>query len=403
MPLGKYLRDYDEQKTAGVRGHPRGQRRQEWLHKVDLDEMLEVLEIENVHKASADELNFSCPFPGHSNGDLGKPSCYMNDGSKDEGKATVWKCHGCGRYGNAITFYAECENVSKAEAARILRERYAPNFREPLGGTIAAEFEKRLAKREAAAAEPTEVILPTIPWEEYEKRFGVDWEVAYEQYLAPDCPPQVAYLFKRAFTVETLTQWRIGYDPRTDRLTIPVTGLDGALVGIKARTWKSKRDERIKYLILGDKEGKRARYGWRHYEKSHVVFGLDRIIAGKHTWAVLVEGELDVLAFAQIGIPAISTGSAHLSETQARLIRSAFDEIVVFYDDNNAGEQATWGWRDKDGEAHPGVVQILQPFIKVKVVDEAHEDASQMVQDGQASDLIAIIDRAIPSYRLLLE
>lgn len=96
----------------------------EWLHRVDVIDMLERLEVENISHSSHDELNFSCPFPGHSSGDS-RPSAYMNDGSTQKDKATVWKCHGCGRAGNAIGFVAEHEDISKQQATQWLRELYA--------------------------------------------------------------------------------------------------------------------------------------------------------------------------------------------------------------------------------------------------------------------------------------
>lgn len=364
------------------------------------------MEVLNVSRASSDERLFSCPFPGHSSGDS-KPSAYMNDGSKDKSKATVWKCHGCGRAGNAITFYSEMEDVSKQEAADHLREQYAPNFRAPKGGSISAEFEMRLRDREEELR-TLEREMPTIEWSRYEKLFGVDWYDAEQQAEDPDCPPEVAYMFTRGFTADTLTHWQIGYDARSERITIPVCNEVGELVGVKGRSWKSKKLERIKYMILGDKEGRRSRYGWRHYDKSLVLFGLDKVI-GKTDVIVLVEGELDVIALWQAGIPAVSTGSAHLSVEQARLLRMYFDEVIVFFDideedeEGDAGYDATWGYHDKDGDFHPGVVQILQPFMRVKIVPNHEDDASKMVEQSRVTELEELVASAVSSYRLMLE
>lgn len=398
MALGKRLTEAASDHTRKAKKH----RHREWLHLVDVDEFLETLEVGNISKATADERLFSCPFPGHSAGDS-RPSAYMNDGSKDKSKATVWKCHGCGRSGNAITFYAEIENVSKQQAANDLRERYAPNFRKPRGGSISAEFELWLRDREKKAAQAP-VKAPTIPQKRYDKLFAVDWEDAWSIYEEGDAPAEIAYMFDRGFTVETLVAWDIGYDERTQRITIPVHNADGEIVGVKGRSWKSKRAEKIKYLILGDNPAKpkRFKYGFPYYEKSLIVFGLHKLEGPVET-LVLVEGELDVLALWQIGIPAVCTGSAHLSETQAKLVRDWCDEVIVFFDTNTAGEQGTFGWYDKDDEFHPGVLQALQPFIRVKIVDDHEGDASELVQDNREDELRELFSSAKSALHFILE
>lgn len=388
MSLGTKLRDYDEDHTRNV-AHGKRKKRKQWLHRVDVDDFLDAMECLNVSRATADERLFSCPFPGHTHGDT-RPSAYMNDGSKDESKATVWKCHGCGRSGNAISFYAEIENVSKQEAARHLREQYAPDFRQPRGGAISSEFEMRLNEREQAAQNRRGLDLPVIPYERYAELFAVDWYDAWQQTTLPDCPLAVSYMFDRGFTADTLTAWDIGYDDITDRITIPVRNALAQIVGVKARTWKPKQQEKIKYLILGDKEGRRARYGWAHYEKSRVLFGIDKC-HGEST-IVLVEGELDVIACWQAGIAAVATGGAALSRTQAILLRDQAEEVIVFYDSNNAG------W-----EGAAAVIADLQPFMRVRVVEDHDSDASQLVQDGKAGELDALIDRAVSSFRLGLD
>lgn len=401
MTLSRRIKQYDK----SIKRHRAGRNSREWLHKVDVEDLLEVLEISNVQQATSDELLFSCPYPGHSSGDS-RPSAYINDGSKDKDKTTVWKCHGCGRAGNAITFYAEHQGISKQQAALDLRERYAPNFRAPING-MRAEFEKWLKERDDRMSEEPNQPLAIIPDELYERLFGVDWFDADENYTGLERPePEVAYLFDRGFTASTLDYWNIGYDEISSRLTIPVLDEYGDIVGVKGRTYKSKNEEKIKYRILGDKEGRRKRYGFKPYEKSRVVFGLFEAAVTLKKEAVLVEGELDVIALWQEGITAVSTGSAHLSDEQAILIRDNLDAVIVMFDikendPNTAAIRATVGYfDDDDDEFHPGIVQKLDPFLKVKVVDNHDDDASQMIQDGRQDELRQLIEDAIPSHEL---
>jgi|tagenome__1003787_1003787.scaffolds.fasta_scaffold20818632_2 DNA primase len=381
------LAEHEENERIGSSGP--------FLHHVDVADFLSTLQIENVHKAKADEFNFSCPFPGHTHGDA-SPSAYMNDGSKDKTKTSAWKCWGCGRTGNGITFYAELAGVSKAEAAAHIRLTWAPRFRAPKGGTISKEFELRQRERRLTSHVEAKKDK-TIPWNDYLRLCSVDWNYAYRKYRRQrnnEANAIISYLFTRGFTPQALESWKIGYDPQSQRYTIPVCNINGDLVGVKGRTAiGSKR----KYMVLGDRANHKPYYRFMPYEKTLVVFGLDR--AKKARKLVLVEGELDVVALWQIGIPAISPGSAHLSDEQALLIRDYADEVIFFFDSNDAGENATWGWEDSDGEWHPGAVEKLAPFMRVRVVAEHEHDASELIQHGRVDELRALLEAARPHYK----
>jgi DNA primase len=359
-----------------------------WLRNVDVEDFLNSMQISKWRRATADEILYSCPFPGHTHGD-DTPSAYMNTGEKEPGKTTSWKCHGCGRQGTAVLFYAQVENVSKQEARRVLKAQYAPHYRAPKGGTIVAELDQRFAEptrlRERAEKNPV------IAFEEYERRFAVDWYES-EQIDAPEC----RYLFERGFTADTLTAWDIGYDDLTRRLAIPIHNHLSQIVGIKGRAWRE--GVKPKYKILGDK-GRSTAYGWPVYEKSRVVFGLHRCYRDEPL--VLVEGELDVIALWQHGITAIATGSAHLSPVQQRLVRDHADEVTVWFDEGSAGDNATWGYHDKDGDFHPGIVQALEPHLNLRVVVDARpDDPARLVELQRGEEIDTLLANARPSFDL---
>lgn len=386
MALGKYLHNAIEQSE---KPRPRSKGSYDFLQHVDVADFLETLEVEKLHKTTLDEWQFSCPFDGHTAGDA-SPSAYMNDGSKGKSKNTLWKCHGCGRSGNAITFYAELEHISKPQAVQHIRETWAPGFRAPKGGSISAEFEERLLEK--WEQEHQQDIVKTIAWEHYDNMFSVDWGRSakrYDQHRTDD--PAETYLFNRGFRSRTLERWRIGYDIISDRLTIPVTNVDGDLLGVKGR--RPNDDRKLKYLILGDRQHRRPHYKFMPYEKSEVVYGLERARVETTTF-VLCEGELDVMALDQCEIPAISTGSAHVSLAQARLIRDHVEELVVYFDSDNAGRNSTWGWEGKDGEWHPGLVERLAPFLRVRIVADHPHDPAKMQQLGQIKALRDLIAEA---------
>lgn len=360
----------------------------EFLRHVNVIDFLENLDVRNISQATSDEVQFSCPFPGHTHGD-DDASAYMNDGSKEPRLTTVWKCHGCGRAGNGITFLSEHEQISRTKAHRELKELYAPGFNRPKDG-IGAEFEKQWAKHKAES-DQSEVIL--IDWKKYD-RFRVDWEhygngPGYEDF------DDVQYMLRRGFSPGQLEEWGIGYDDWSERITIPVCDPDGNLVGVKGRAWDPT--VKPKYRILGDKENARfKRYKFAPYEKSLVVFGIDKW--GEVETYVLVEGEIDVMSLWAMGIPAVCTGSTHVSDVQAKIIREYCNEVVMFFDFGKAGSRGVWGFYGEDGEFHPGAVDKLEPYIRVRITDRHWFDANDYLCRGNTQRVRQLVKNARPSF-----
>jgi hypothetical protein len=365
--------------------------------------MLEELGVEKIFDAGIDELNYSCPFDGHDHGDT-RPSAYMNTGALNKNMNTLFKCHGCGRGGNAISFVAEFQNVTRGRASHWLRERYAPGWRAPKGGSMLREWELRQEERQKREA-AMDVELPTLDWDMYHDRFGADWSVAYDDDVVAELR-WMQYILGRGFTPAELEDWAIGYDSYSARVTIPVCDPDGNLLGIKGRSI-TKRTKN-KYMILGDSERtKRIRgdvYGFAPYEKSLVVFGLDRVQERYGLTCerlVFVEGEIDVMSLWKMGIPAVCTGSAHLSDDQAMLLRDYCQELVIFLDTYNpAGVAGVWGYDDKHGEHHPGAVEKLSPYLRVRVVGPHIWDANDYLLRGYRRRVENLIRNARPAVQL---
>lgn len=360
-----------------------------FLNHVNVIDFLENFDIANISQASADEVQFSCPFPDHSRGDS-TPSAYMNDGSRNPKLTTRWKCFGCGREGSAISFYAEYQGVSHKVAGRHIKEHYAPGHIKPKFGSIAREFEARrkgATKRHSVTVNTIDAV--TL------RRFDVDWSHFAEDWFDS---PDVAYMLDRGFTPGDLDDWGIGYDDISKRITIPVCDPEGNLVGFKGRAWR--KQARPKYLVLGDKDEERERYGFPTYDKSLVVFGLHRYADSDSQSLVLVEGEIDVMSLWVMGIPAICCGGSSMSPAQARLIRQYCDEVILFFDNDVAGKNAIYGYEKKDGEHKPGVLELLEPFIRVKVVGRHRRDANDYLRRGEHDRVRSLIDNAISSHLL---
>ena len=380
--------------SSNVARLERGSRRKKrqplaWLQHVNVIDFLEEFEIANISHIKADEVQFSCPFPGHTHGD-NSPSACMNDGSRDSALTTLWTCYGCHRGGNAVTFYAEHKGVSNQVARREVKEHYAPGYKAPKYGSIAREFESRYRATKERSEEPT--VAKIDP--ELLREFDVDWDYYAEEY---GDQPDVRYMLDRGFTPATLDDWSVGYDSGSKRFTIPVYDPDGDLVGFKGRAWR--KNARPKYLVLGDK-GRRQRYGFPTYDKSLVVFGLDRLAHHDFRMLVLVEGELDVISLSEMGIRAICCGGSSMSVAQAKLIREYCDEVVLFFDNDVAGKNGMYGFQRSDGEHKPGIIELLEPFVRVRVVGKHRHDANDYLRRNEQHRCHELIKAAKSSYLL---
>jgi DNA primase len=283
--------------------------------------MLEALDLENVTQTTEDEINFSCPFPGHAHGDS-SPSAYMNVDH------TAWMCQGCKRSGNAVTFLAQYANITVMEAIRFLRERYGGLAPDPDSYSIADELERFWEKANDMDIIPEDVCLG----ESFADEFRTDWEAAA---AAKDRPGWANYILDRGFSVETLTICDIGYSEHYDRITIPVHDQDGFLCGFKGRAWRD--EQKPKYLVLST-DGKTE---WLRYQVSRNVFGLDAVDEHEKT-LVIVEGELNAIALWQMGISnAVGVNGSNFSERQSQIIRSRAEKVIVYFDTDTAGAIGT--------------------------------------------------------------
>lgn len=337
--------------------------------EIDVVDLLETLEMDNVSEIGRGEVQFSCPFTdGHMFGDS-HPSNHMHK------EKLVFRCKGCGASGTVFEFVARTTGWKGIEVLRWLRERYGQSFKEPEGGALSVERDARLAEWSQRAR-----TVPQLPTEEWNMPggFWVNW--------ATDDPgdPERYMIVERKFSIETLVDWKIGYDVMSQRVTIPARDEGGMLVGFKGRAWRP--DQEPKYKVLGGHG-----YNFDLYYPSNYLFGLDRAGMAGTRRLVITEGELDTIALHALGIcDAVALGTSSFTEQQIRLIRWYADEVILFFDTDPAGWKVTWGYDDEKGEHHPGLVEALSPYLNVRIVADHEGDPASMGHD----QVIEIVDSA---------
>jgi DNA primase len=320
---------------------------------VDVSDLLIATGARNLTR-SGDEFTFSCISDSHAHGDA-SPSAGMN------ARTTHWRCRSpaCGLRGNAADYLVALKGYTRSQAFRVLQERYGGPEQSVEAGALLREIERIRAEHERG--EETRVMLTE---DEYLDCFAVHWPLG----TSPDeLPDPMAYVVRRGFSPEVLNSWLVGYDEVSGRITIPIHDEDGALVGIKGRAWWP--DARPRYCAIGDVQGREPRYGFQTYQKARHVFGLHR--AQAHS-CVVVEGELNAVALAQMGVDAVAVAGSEFSDRQARLIGSRFAEVVVYFDDDEAGYVGA-----------TKVVEALRDWMPVYVVEGAQGDAADALDPAK--------------------
>lgn len=343
---------------------------------IDVEEFLEVLEVENINRATEEEFKFSCPFPGHQHGDQ-NPSAYMNIDT------TAWMCHGCKRRGNAVTFLAEHEMVSIMLATRWLHERYGGVGADPDAYSARAELERLWEKNEREDAPLTDPVLS----DDILKHYTIDWNAVAES----DAPPAWGeYMLDRGFDPATLMEWEIGYCEDTRRIAIPVRDLDGGLIGFKGRAWQD--GHKPKYLVLSPRWPTDRSLVFERYHVALNVFGLDTARANDERELIVCEGELNAIALWQMGYcNAVAVNGSNFSDRQAFLLRNYADKVVVWFDPNDAGY---------DGILR--VVNALSDYMPVDVVPDSDQDPADLMKAKDEDSVRDLLYSAESALGLLL-
>lgn len=142
----------------------------------------------------------------------------------------------------------------------------------------------------------------------------------------------------RSFEQETMQHFGLGYIEEIflkkrdggayslkDRLSFPII-FDGMQVGLSLRKTKAKDFPK-----------------WSHQpvslETGDILYNYDAV-SGK-TSITIVEGMLDVWAFHEIGVTAVATFGAHITEEQYRLLMRTGADLVLAFDGDQPGQVAT--------------------------------------------------------------
>lgn len=262
----------------------------------------------------------------------------------------IFHCFGCGVGGDVFKFVMLIENLSFPEALRRVAEKVGITLREAPGDESdqAARERAQLYKMHEAATKFYAAQLTGTAEGRTARAYLADRGLADEVvarfrlgYAASNGQALTRHLSEAGFTPEQMEKSGLVqreaerdrvFDRFRRRIIFPISGETGKVAAFGGR---ALGDEQPKYLNSPETP---------IYTKGRVLYHLDRAAAAirKLDYAILVEGYMDCIAVASIGIEnVVASCGTSLTENQIRLLARSSRRVVVNYDPDSAGQAAT--------------------------------------------------------------
>lgn len=263
----------------------------------------------------------------------------------------IYKCFGCGKSGNSISFIMEHEKYSYVEALKWLAHRYNIEIEET---DVNPEQKQRLLLHESLFAinnfaknyfsdqlfnteEGNDVALSYLKHrgfrEEIIKKFNIGFNPSENSAFA-NAAIKAQYSKENLVSAGLIAE-RNGkiYDSYRGRIIFPIHNQSGKILGFGARLI-AKNDKAPKYINTPENE---------IYVKGKILYGIyfARQAIDKADECLLVEGYTDVISLHQSGIEnVVASGGTALTPDQLRLIKKFTNNLTIIYDGDSAGIKA---------------------------------------------------------------
>ena len=287
-------------------------------------------------KRSGANLFGLCPFHGEKTASFSV--------APDKG---IYYCFGCHKGGGVINFMMELEGLSYPDAVRNLAARVGMEVPED------EQYQSRYRQQERLWALHKEAA-----------RFF------HSQLYAPVGKTALEYAFGRGMSKSILTTFGVGYAPDSwdslvramrakgytdqelkdsglvtvsqkngnifdrfrDRLMFPIIDVRGNVIGFGGRIIKNDPNA-AKYLNSPET---------MIFNKRKNLFGLNLAKKSKENSLILVEGNIDVVTLHQYGFDnAVASLGTSLTDEQAALMTRYAEQVILIYDGDKAGQNAT--------------------------------------------------------------
>jgi len=257
-------------------------------------------------------------------------------------------CFGCGAKGDIFTFVESVEGLDFRGALKLLADKAGVEIKHlGRGGESKTEKDKILAVLEEATKFFEKELAGVSLACRYVASRGIsdetvrDWRIGYAPaewrslygYLQ-NLGYERDIIMKAGLIKKTVDEARSGepYDVFRDRVIFPLADSNGSIIAFSGRALTKETEP--KYLNSPDTV---------LFTKSEVLYGLDKAKdqIRKRDYAVLVEGQIDLVLSHQYGVrnSVASSGTAFTRMHLERLKRLS-SRIIIAFDGDPAGEKA---------------------------------------------------------------
>jgi DNA primase len=258
----------------------------------------------------------------------------------------IWHDFSSGKGGDMFSFVMLMEGIEFKEALQLLARRAGVDLDQYENAPQANSKQKdRLYELLELAAKFYQVQFSKhkdaleyiLKKREFTKETALEFRIGY----APNIKTALAsYAKKQGFSDEELSRSglvsRFGkstYDMFRGRIVVPLMDKQGRVIGFTARLLHNDANA-PKYINTPQT---------LLYDKSRHVFGLHlaKEAIRKKGYAILVEGNLDVIAAHQAGTrQVVATAGTALTDMQLKILKSFTGDIRLCFDQDNAGQTA---------------------------------------------------------------
>jgi DNA primase len=313
--------------------------------KVSMETVLSHYDV-RLRRVGADQFRGRCPLPAHC-------STKSNDSFSVSFTRNVWSCQSAsciaarsGRIGgNVFDFVAEMERCSIREAALHLQH------------SLAESESPRAASRNE---EPVPYTLENRPL----------------SFILRNIDHQHPYVAARGLSEHTARYFGVGYYDGNGflrgRVVIPIHNEHGELVAYSGRAIDQTEP---KYRLPAG------------FRKSHLLFNLHRAIRKGDRTLILVEGYFDTFKVHQAGHHNVAAlMGSKLSDRQADLIGTYFDQVILMLDADQAGKTAT-----------TATTTALSSNLVVRVVELASATQPDQLTSEEINQLLGGFAHDVPT------
>jgi DNA primase len=160
------------------------------------------------------------------------------------------------------------------------------------------------------------------------------------------------YFKYRKINTLSWAKFSLGYSEKQDMVTVPVYSPDSIAIGFVGRSIEGKEFKNSPGL-----------------PKSKTLFNLNNVKLSSKVY--VVESSFDAIRLDQVGLPAVATLGATVSNAQIDLLQKYFNDIIIIADNDEAGSSM----KDRIIEKLGSRVSVIQLNNKYKDIGDMDDDS----------------------------